>query len=947
MTIETEVAALTTATTSLLSAVNVKKAVLDASVANATTQAATAVANAATATTQNAAANTQAQAAASSAASASTSKDLAIAAWGASMSPAETLPAISKTLHTGAIVKSIIYDTGKDSDGGAWRKRCTDKSWYTETICTGQWRSQLSNLAAAWAVVGAAVGDFYQHTTDGKYYMIGGTSGAPTQTEVFRGNTREFPEQVAIVAEFGRVVIYDLTQIGTPMWMVFICYGVRAITVRIGELWHGGSSGVQSFNFISERCEYWAAANHLLTSVNISTRNISPTYSNIGSGMSSDDVNDIAITVLSNAPIDPATGLPVPTVFAGTARGLSSITNAGTVVNSTATTSVVSVDVDGNLLKAMRSDGTVALYDDVATIGVVPSTTLSASTIPSLLGTASKASIRSKGSSAGLTLIKRNQAMQAKSIVAYITNAYNSGWQVGDSRMAALADTVAETITESGELVTNGTNPTTTAGWNAIAGTIAIVGGEIELTATVNVNYAIFSVPVVAGKSYTLTASAYRKQASGSVSFGVQGAVYSPPSTADTLQQLACFTVIAVSNTLSVAIRFDTITVGDKAAFNFVSVKLATPDRSVKSNGLVINGSLVKTPVAAGAQLVAYSGFSAANYLEQPYNANLDFGTGDFSVMGWVKHSAAAPVLLFIRSEAGLAGPTISLQVVESGAAYISTGATGGPGWVSAVSAPGAVAEGVWSHVAGIRFNGYLYVYVNGLFSTGGWQPASPMNLDSVTATVRSGYRHDGFVGGGMVALLRASATAPSADQIAHIYRTELPLFQPNAKCTIDGTSTAVTALAYDDTTDVLHVGTSWGRSAFRDLVRVESEISAVGGITSISANQGAIITSGYASGRYYQPAMQLRDELRRKEEARKALGKVPVFFYYDAIGAQVGFVLPKGYTTKAVYAAGILKTPGATKAYLVNTDGFAETVSFAVAPGNTTEISIMAVRSN
>ena len=50
MTIETEVAALTTATTSLLSAVNVKKAVLDASVANATTQAATAVANAATAT---------------------------------------------------------------------------------------------------------------------------------------------------------------------------------------------------------------------------------------------------------------------------------------------------------------------------------------------------------------------------------------------------------------------------------------------------------------------------------------------------------------------------------------------------------------------------------------------------------------------------------------------------------------------------------------------------------------------------------------------------------------------------------------------------------------------------------------------------------------------------------------------------------------------------------
>ena len=41
-------------------------------------------------------------------------------------------------------------------------------------------------------------------------------------------------------------------------------------------------------------------------------------------------------------------------------------------------------------------------------------------------------------------------------------------------------------------------------------------------------------------------------------------------------------------------------------------------------------------------KLVAYSGFSATNYLEMPYNPDLDFGTGDFCVMGWINKSSTA-----------------------------------------------------------------------------------------------------------------------------------------------------------------------------------------------------------------------------------------------------------------------------------------------------------------
>ena len=44
-------------------------------------------------------------------------------------------------------------------------------------------------------------------------------------------------------------------------------------------------------------------------------------------------VNDVAMTVLPNAPIDDATGLPVPTIAVATDGGVSVIKDDGTVVD--------------------------------------------------------------------------------------------------------------------------------------------------------------------------------------------------------------------------------------------------------------------------------------------------------------------------------------------------------------------------------------------------------------------------------------------------------------------------------------------------------------------------------------------------------------------------------------------------------------------------------------
>ena len=89
--------------------------------------------------------------------------------------------------------------------------------------------------------------------------------------------------------------------------------------------------------------------------------------------------------------------------------------------------------------------------------------------------------------------------------------------------------------------------------------------------------------------------------------------------------------------------------------------------------------------------------------------------------------------------------------------------------------------------------------------------------------------------------LLRIGKTvAPTKEQIEKMYKDELQLFGENAKCTLFGSAAAITGLAFDDSTNVLHAGTSVGRSDFRGLVRINNTETPV--THDISASNGLII---------------------------------------------------------------------------------------------------------
>ena len=91
----------------------------------------------------------------------------------------------------------------------------------------------------------------------------------------------------------------------------------------------------------------------------------------------------------------------------------------------------------------------------------------------------------------------------------------------------------------------------------------------------------------------------------------------------------------------------------------------------------------------------------------------------------------------------------------------------------------------------------------------------------------------------GKLALFRTGSTAPSPEQLKKMYYDEKKLFEKNAKCSLYGTSNQVTAVAYDDTNDILHAGTSSGRSEFQGLNRINNTTTAV--TDAISASDGLV----------------------------------------------------------------------------------------------------------
>ena len=743
----------------------------------------------------------------------------------------------------------FIYDTSKDSDGGAWRKRTQHTSWYNETLGTAT-----------------------------------------------RGTRREFPAVAIIVSDVSsdKVTIYDGDDPDLPMWMVISGANPRGIlgwattnitridvTALNGILVLGTNDSGTIFKFVEDFVEImYSSANYNITSGRtIADRNNASAYDTV-SGTAhrvfvivTYIINDVAMTVLPNAPIDSATGLPTPTIAVATDSGVSVIKDDGTVydvidsngarkcydVSFTKDHKIMHTGDLGagstyagnvfvtNILTADRSeyDNHSDLYRWYSTSQNYPRINGGNTFNTRVLDPIDVGGHHYAMADDGISLIEDGTSSSVSNtdgMVAYATTSYNTGYMVGDIKGAFLSDTDDTNLSTTDlSLITNGDFSNGATGWSSDQILTVSGGGVASVQRNAGPTGQCYqTITTEVGRTYTVSVLV------SAISNGFQ--VYKDESSAEMSQSAVnstgthywTFTATSTSTRLDFsAVQSGTAT----ASFDNITIFDGVADRSVNSKGLAVYGTVTKSAVATGAELVAYSGWSSSNYLQQPYNSDLDFGTGDLSISFWYKMtSTASPECILHRGDGGSgtwgSGNIIQIEMDGIDLEFQIAGPSFSP--LTQVQVPVAQsATGQWQHFVGVRSSGIMSVYID---SVKYGNVASTQNATNTSAKTWIGERPNSSrpASNTSMALFRMSASAPSAEQIKKMYNDEKVLFRENAKATLYGSSDAVTALAFDDDTELLHVGTSSGRSDFQGLRRINNTTTAV--TTAISAHDEFII---------------------------------------------------------------------------------------------------------
>ena len=765
--------------------------------------------------------------------------------------------AIDSTISDTA-VDVFIYDTSKDSDGGAWRKRTQHTSWYNETLNTST-----------------------------------------------RGSRREFPAVAVIVMQEGTLTIYDGDDPDLPMWMVFTdnndtgslfasakmlsCRTTTSIFMLNGMFVCGGRApyhdAVTEINFLTDSAKKHMNNGYYYNTLNISQRESTGGYYTVTSGtpgIVNNLINDVAMTVLPNAPIDDTTGLPVPTIAVATDGGVSVINNDGTVADIVHTvtlynnyvhfirpdlltfsqdntalykwTSFVSIPTSDQSNTYQYNNATYAWYANYWGTGSTNILISTPTVDPENLGytaiTPMGSDMISFGSSKGLGMGTLDDSPPR--MVSYATTSYNSGYMVGDIKGAFLSDTDATNATDS-NVVTNGTFDSNTNSWSGDSG--ASISWDSGGFASVgngggDNTYAIQQTGIlVSGAKYRITGRV-QPSMSGSYEFRVRAGgsstQWNMTSGLTNGQWYSFDTGIITADGTKLEIGSLGGTITNFYLDDVYVWKLEEEDRSLNNKGLEVHGTVTKSAVATGADLVAYSGFSSSNVLFQPYNSDLDPGTGDYSFMLWFKCSPVSGEQMIMRRFSNVSVTGGMMMRVVASTSVLQWYVRDTSSSATTIQSPNAIDDGNWHCAVGTRQGSTANLYLDGVLVTTQICSANSHNPGTTAGLVIGAEETVGSAGtyanpasACSLTLVRYSLSAPSAEQVKKMYDDEKVLFQENAKATLYGSSDAVTALGYDEDTELLHVGTSAGRSDFQGLRRINNTTTAV--TTAISASDDLI----------------------------------------------------------------------------------------------------------
>jgi hypothetical protein len=472
------------------------------------------------------------------------------------------------------IVDVFVYDTRNDSDGGAWRFKIDQTSWFTETLNTAT-----------------------------------------------RGATRRFPVRALIVQRAATMTIYDLDDSSCPMWMVFDVNqngndilnsaGMIGMVALNGYIF-AAMNGMRGIDFISDAA--WAI--NTIAQYNygstISDRNAGSAYASAaGIAFTSAVPNAIAAFVPSGTPLNASRlNLPEPTIDlhhdAGTGRLFPGAVGSKVIWDFVDNASDDQNDgvilSDGSAVSVNETTANIDLYRPELTFAdaVTPSELYDAASTPALLAAAATAdcltamplSTFALGQATGLNIVQRVKAKFDDSLMAHVTNTYNTGWMPGDIKLALSESSADVTDLVGGDLVTNGDFASDITSWT-VEGTVTGTNlvewdgvGQMRILSDGN-SIAAYQSLTTSGKRYKLTCDVTVTSGAGiKFTSGTQFATKTSTGAVDV-------------NFVAGSAFFYTTRIGatDCLVDNII-IRQLSDDRSVAANHPVIHGTITRTAVA-------------------------------------------------------------------------------------------------------------------------------------------------------------------------------------------------------------------------------------------------------------------------------------------------------------------------------------------------------------
>lgn len=635
----------------------------------------------------------------------------------------------------------------------------------------------------------------------------------------------EFPKGGVLgVSEINKITLYDLGHSSLTVWKIFDSNGVsspfqqgvlralggndtiHSITMKNGFLAIGISAatdtsnlGVHYFDFKNDVAGKIGEVTSKIGEVAFADwRTTGVIYTGKYGLIVGTQINDIAIT---------SDGDGNNIIYIASEVGLSRITEDGTVSNWTddgnSVKYISSVTVfDNNMFWAVDSDSQgKRILNQPVNLPLVDSrffdsnyhhfigdsdvsVTWLSSLIPYTYGGINSItpsiSHNTIGHNRGLTKLYPDYDVYGDSMIANITEDFNSGIMHGDIRGAWLA-TIDSSELASVEEVSNGDFPVNTSGWTAgNSAILSVVSGRLRVECNgVSNGFASQTISgLTVGQTYVTTAEGY----DGTVlaRMDLDNVVDGSGNLTD-----GEVTFVAAATSVIVQLIAEGTSLGNYAEFDNISLRLGVADRSYNNKGLAVHGTMSRAPVASGSELVGWSGWDVNNYVEQIHSELLDVFTGDWYIRGWFNQDTQVSYrALWSRIGAN----TFNIDTGLNGYLRI----TGILNLTSTAITP----IGIWNFFEIKKIGNDVAMYLNNVRVA---EDTTSVNMTDVGAVLRLGQFVDTDAAfNGSMEGWHFSGTASSSEQSTIIYEQEKPMFQPNRKCTLQGTSKVINAVDYD-----------------------------------------------------------------------------------------------------------------------------------------------------